>query len=156
QYDLSRPNTAAIVRHFQRQAELSTIPVAGMLLVERYVSGDLIHMFFHALIGRSANDALSRIVAQRVHATVGGNALVTIDDYGFLLGLRPFQVIEEVTGWRALFRRVGAEEDLRKSLADSQLVRGQFRGVAQTGLMVPRRTRGAARGARMLQWSSEI
>ena len=32
----------------------------------------------------------------------------------------------------------------------------QFRSVAQTGLMVPRRTRGAERGARSLQWSSEI
>ena len=32
----------------------------------------------------------------------------------------------------------------------------QFRGVAQTGLMVPRRVRGEERGARALQWSSEV
>jgi ATP-dependent Lhr-like helicase len=36
------------------------------------------------------------------------------------------------------------------------LVKWQFRGVAQTGLMVPRRSHGVERGARMLQWSSEI
>lgn len=156
EYDIGRPNAVALVRHFQLQAEVSLIPVAGTLLVERYDVGDLVHMFFHSLIGRSANDALSRIIAQRVQATVGGNALTTIDDYGFLLSLRPFQAIESVAGWRALFSREGAEEDLRTSLVDSQLVRGQFRGVAQTGLMVPRRTRGAERGARTLQWNSEI
>ena len=48
--------------------------------VERYDQRGYLHYFFHALIGRSANDALSRIVAQRVHETKGGNALTTIDD----------------------------------------------------------------------------
>jgi ATP-dependent Lhr-like helicase len=57
---------------------------------------------------------------------------------------------------RALFRREGAEESLRVALSESNLVKWQFRGVAQTGLMVPRRVRGAERGARALQWSSEI
>jgi ATP-dependent Lhr-like helicase len=107
------------------------------------------------LIGRSANDALSRIVAQRVQATKGGNALVSIDDYGFLLSLRAFQAMnaEEL---KALFKREGAEEALREALSEASLVKWQFRGVAQTGLMVPRRTRGAERGSRALQWSSEI
>ncbi|HEX2101172.1 MAG TPA: DEAD/DEAH box helicase [Candidatus Synoicihabitans sp.] len=155
-YDLARPNAAALVRHFQLQEQISTIPVAGKLLIERYVAGDLIHYFVHALIGRSANDALSRIVAQRIQQTRGGNALATIDDYGFLLTLRSFQRMETVEDWRAVCHRVEAEADLRAALSESQLVRGQFRGVAQTGLMVPRRTRGGARGPRTLQWSSDV
>ncbi|HTO02144.1 MAG TPA: hypothetical protein VL069_00515, partial [Opitutus sp.] len=44
----------------------------------------------------------------------------------------------------------------REALSEASLVKWQFRGVAQTGLMVPRRTRGAERGSRALQWSSEI
>ena len=56
-------------------------------LIELYREGDHSHYFFHSLIGRSANDALSRIVAWRVQERIGGNALVTIDDYGFLLTL---------------------------------------------------------------------
>jgi len=107
------------------------------------------------LIGRSANDALSRIVAQRVHETKGGNALTTIDDYGFLLTLKPFQALSEPE-FRQAFARAGAEASLREALRDSNLVKWQFRGVAQTGLMVPRRVRGEERGARALQWSSEI
>ena len=154
-YDFSPANARALIEHFVLQAQISTIPVAGVFLIELYREGDYVHYFFHALIGRSANDALSRIIAQRVQETKGGNALATIDDYGFLLSLRSFQMMtpEEL---RTLFRREGAEDALREALSEASLVKWQFRGVAQTGLMVPRRVRGAERGARMLQWSSEI
>jgi len=137
------------------QARISTIPTAETLLVEVYRDGDYIHYFFHVLIGRSANDAISRILAQRVQETKGGNALVTIDDYGMLLSLRAFQAMSP-DDLKVLFQRAGAEEALRDALSEASLVKWQFRGVAQTGLMVPRRVRGAERGARMLQWSSEI
>jgi ATP-dependent Lhr-like helicase len=155
EYQLSAANARALTQHFALQAEVSEIPTTEFFLVERYDQRGLIHYFFHALIGRSANDALSRIVAQRVHETKGGNALTTIDDYGFLLTLKPFQVMTP-DEWRPLFRREGAEDALRDALRESNLVKWQFRGVAQTGLMVPRRVRGEERGARALQWSSEI
>ena len=70
-----------------------------------YREGPIVHYFFHALIGRSANDALSRIMALRVKNRLGGNALVTIDDYGFLLSLRDFQAMETGRLARAVFRR---------------------------------------------------
>lgn len=155
EYQLSRANAAALSEHFELQARISAIPTADFFLVEIFREGDYVHYFFHALIGRSANDALSRIAAQRVHDTKGGNALVSIDDYGFMLTLRSFQAMTS-EDLRKLFQRDGAEEALREALADSSLVKGQFRGVAQTGLMVPRRVHGMERGGRALQWSSEI
>jgi ATP-dependent Lhr-like helicase len=157
-YDFTPDNAAALARHFRLQSQISRIPIAGFLLVERYVetASGLHHHFFHCLIGRSANDALSRIVAQRIQRTLGGNAMVTIDDYGFLLTLRPFQRLDSADAIRALLSRPGAEDDLRAALADSELVKWQFRGVAQAGLMVPRRVHGAERGSKSLQWSSEI
>lgn len=154
-YSLSAANARALVEHFALQARVSRIPTGEFFLIERFEQRGYVHYFFHALIGRSANDALSRIVAQRVHETKGGNALTTIDDYGFLLTLRPFQTME-ADEWRTLFRRADAEAALREALSESNLVKWQFRGVAQTGLMVPRRVRGQERGARALQWSSEI
>jgi len=155
EYDISRANAEAIVKHFRLQAHVSLVPTADYFLIESYQERDLHYYFFHSLVGRSANDALSRIVAWRVQQTKGGNALVTIDDYGFLLSLRSFQVMT-VDEWRGLFRREGAEEALRGALTDADLVKWQFRAVAQTGLMVPRRVRGEERGARSLQWSAEI
>jgi ATP-dependent Lhr-like helicase len=155
EYALTSGNADALVAHFALQAQISRIPTPHFLLVEVFREPGFLHYFFHSLIGRAANDALSRIIAQRIKDTKGGNALTTIDDYGFLLTLRPFQELDE-NGLRALFRREGAEESMRSALAESSLVKWQFRGTSQTGLMVPRRVHGAERGARALQFSSEM
>lgn len=155
EYALSTVNAEALVRQFQLQARTSRIPTGGFLLIEVHADRDIRNVFFHALIGRSANDALARIVAWRLKETRGGNALATVDDYGFLLSLRPEQVLEG-EAWRPIFEAAGAEEDLRRALGDSDLVKSQFRGVAQTALMVPRQLRGERRPVRQMQWSTEI
>jgi ATP-dependent Lhr-like helicase len=154
-YNLSAINAEAILRQFRAQAQVSAIPTERDFLVEVYAEGNIRHLFFHSLIGRSANDALSRIIAWRVKERKGGNALVTIDDYGFLLSLRDFQAMS-IEEWRGLFSPDNAEADLHAALATSQLVKWQFRGVAQTGLMVPRQQFGRERPSRALQWSTEI
>ncbi len=154
-FQISLANAQPIVEFFRAQLAISEVPVASKLLIERYRDGDHAHYFFHSLIGRSANDALSRIVAWRVQDRIGGNALVTIDDYGFLLTLRRFQELP-LGQWQGCFRREGAEEDLHAALRGSELVKWQFRGVAQTGLMVPRKLSGRERKPRQLSWSSEV
>jgi ATP-dependent Lhr-like helicase len=154
-YQISIANAQPIVEFFRAQQAVSEVPVGPKLLIELYREGDHAHYFFHALIGRSANDALSRIVAWRVRERIGGNALVTIDDYGFLLTLRRFQELP-LAQWRSCFRRAEAEEDLHAALRGSELVKWQFRGVAQTGLMVPRNLPGRERKPRQLSWSSEV
>ena len=155
EYNLTTTNAEAIVRQFAAQARFSSIPTASDFLIEMFAEGPIRHYFFHALIGRSANDALSRIMARRVNLRLGGNALVTIDDYGFLLSLRDFQAME-VEDWKKLFSHQGAEEDLHEALKPSGLVKWQFRGVAQTGLMVPRNQFGEQRNRRAMQWSTEV
>lgn len=160
---ISSTNAEAIVRHCRNQLQVSAIPTERMMLIERFHERKeddpddegLLHFFFHSLIGRSANDALSRIIAARLKQAVGGNALVTIDDYGFLLTLKPFQELE-LDAWRELFVLENAENDLAAVLNDSELVKWQFRGVAQTGLMVPRNRPGHEQRIKHLRWSSEI
>jgi ATP-dependent helicase Lhr and Lhr-like helicase len=154
-YQISIANAQPIVEFFRAQGAISEVPVAGKLLIELYREGEHSHYFFHALIGRSANDALSRIVAWQVKDRIGGNALVTIDDYGFLLTLRRFQELP-LAQWKGCFRWAEAEEDLHAALRGSELVKWQFRGVAQTGLMVPRNLPGRERRPRQLSWSSEV
>lgn len=181
-FSISSVNAEAIVKHCRNQTRFSRIPTDSLFLIEVYQEpseevemdregrrktsaarrmeaaggGEAnIQVFFHSLIGRAANDALSRVISHRLNAAVGGNALVTIDDYGFLLALRPFQKLA-LEDWRELFHTKGAAEDLRIALKDSALARWQFRGVAQTGLMVPRNLPGAERKLKQLRWSSEI
>ncbi len=160
---ISSTNAAAVVKHCRNQLQVSAIPTERTMLIERFherKEGDpddegLLHFFFHSLIGRAANDALSRIIAQRLKEAAGGNALVTIDDYGFLLTLKPFQELD-CDAWRELFVPEHAERDLAAVLKDSALVKWQFGGVAQTGLMVPRNRPGQERRVKELRWSSEI
>jgi ATP-dependent helicase Lhr and Lhr-like helicase len=154
-YDLSIANAQAITEQFRAQLRVSEIPIAEKMLIELYREEEFSHYFFHALVGRSANDALSYIVAWRVKNRIGGNALVTIDDYGFLLTLRPFQEMP-LEDWRLCFEEEGAEEDLHLALRGSELVKWQFRGVAQTGLMVPRNAPGRQRQRKQMNWSSEV
>ncbi|HEY2802167.1 MAG TPA: DEAD/DEAH box helicase [Chthoniobacterales bacterium] len=154
-YHISLANAQPIVEFFRAQLAISEVPVGRKFLIELYREGEHSHYFFHALIGRSANDALSRIIAWRVKDRIGGNALVTIDDYGFLLTLRRFQELP-LAQWQSCFRRAEAEENLHAALRGSELVKWQFRGVAQTGLMVPRNLPGRERKPRQLSWSSEV
>jgi ATP-dependent helicase Lhr and Lhr-like helicase len=154
-YDLSIANAQAIVELFRAQLRISDIPVGRKMLVELYRDGRHSHYFFHSLIGRSANDALSRVVALRVKERIGGNALATIDDYGFLLTLRRFQELP-LSELQGCFARIDAERDLATALRGSQLVKWQFRGVAQTGLMVPRNLPGKKRKQKQLSWSAEV
>jgi ATP-dependent Lhr-like helicase len=154
-YALTASNAEAVLRQFEAQLRVSDIPTSGTFLVEIFSEENRRHLFFHSLIGRSANDALSRILAWRIRQRRGGNALVTIDDYGFLLTLRHDQV-PSPEEWRDLFDPTHAAEDLHEVLHDSELVRWQFRGVAQTGLMVPRNVNGEERRPRALQWTAEI
>ena len=154
-YQISIANAQPIVEFFRAQMAISEVPIGHKVLIELYRDGDHSHYFFHSLIGRSANDALSRIVAWRVRERIGGNALVTIDDFGFLLTLRRFQELP-LAQWRSCCRRADAEEDLHAALRGCELVKWQFRGVAQTGLMVPRHLPGRERKARQLSWSTEV
>jgi len=154
-YQISMANAQAIVELFRAQLSISEIPIGKKMLIELYQEGDHAHYFFHSLIGRSANDALSRIVALRVRNRIGGNALATIDDYGFLLTLRRYQEMP-LAQLRECFRREDAEEDLARALRGSELVKWQFRGVAQTGLMVPRNLPGRQRKPKQLSWSAEV
>jgi ATP-dependent Lhr-like helicase len=154
-YEISIANAQAIVELFRAQLGISEIPIGRKMLIELYREGNHAHYFFHSLIGRSANDALSRIVALRVKNRIGGNALVTIDDYGFLLTLRRFQELP-LSALRDCFLRENAERDLGAALRGSELVKWQFRGVAQTGLMVPRNLPGKKRKQKQLSWSAEV
>lgn len=113
------------------------------------------HYFFHALIGRAANDALSRVVAMRLGARGGGNAVVTPDDYGFVVTVADDVVLDE-----GLVRRVlepdGMAADLERSLEGSALLKHHFRNAAQTGLMVYRNHFGNRKPVRKVQFSTEV
>lgn len=113
------------------------------------------HYFFHCLVGRAANEALSRVLALRLSRLRGGNAVATPDDYGFVLTVTPTQQItpEDLP---ILLSPENFPEDLHQALSRSDLLKYHFRNAAQTGMMVYRNFFGEQKSLRKLQWSSEV
>jgi ATP-dependent helicase Lhr and Lhr-like helicase len=113
------------------------------------------HYFFHSLVGRAANEALSRVLALRLSRLRGGNAIATPDDYGFVLTVRPEQVFTEAEVPQLLAEK-GFAEDLQTALSRSDLLKYHFRNAAQTGMMVYRNFFGEQKSLRKVQWSAEV
>ena len=113
------------------------------------------HYFFHALIGRAANDALGRVIGLRLARLRGGNAVATADDYGFVLTVASDQALD-TADLPGLLSEGGFQDDLMASLRQSDLLKYHFRNAAQTGLMVYRNHFGSEKSVRKLQWSAEV
>ena len=113
------------------------------------------HYFFHSLIGRAANDALSRVIALRLSRLRGGNALGTPHDYGFVLTVTPQQHFTEEE-----LRELLSPVRLRRGVAclpqQSEMLKYHFRNAAQTGLMVYRNYFDEQKPVRKLAWSAEV
>lgn len=179
--DCGLANARIILKMHLAQARLSEIPTPEFFLIEQYTAREepetevlaepksrrsqqarrhwlnrpARHYFFHSLIGRAANDALSRVVALRLSRLRGGNAIATPDDYGFVLTVAPNQAFsrEHIP---ALLAPANFDLDLHEALARSELLKYHFRNAAQAGLMVYRNYFGEQKSLRKVQWSSEV
>ena len=161
--DCGAANAGVIHAMFETQHRISEIPVEGMLLIEELLEDPEgksarerpRHYFFHSLIGRAANDALSRVVARRLSEMRGGNAVSTPHDYGFVLtvGEHQFFDAEEL---RQILSPEGLADDFRAALEGSEMLKYHFRNAAQTGLMVYRNYFSERKPLRKLQWSTEV
>jgi ATP-dependent Lhr-like helicase len=174
--DCGKSNSELICEMYTAQHSLSEIPTADFLLIEEHLerAQDHVveeekkparrrepprpiarHYFFHSLIGRGANDALSRVVSYRLSKLRGGNALATAHDYGFVLTLTPAQRFAEGEAAALLSPRL-FDEDLQAALAESEMVKYHFRNAAQTGLMIYRNYFDERKPVRKMQWSAEV
>jgi ATP-dependent helicase Lhr and Lhr-like helicase len=178
--DCGRTNAEIIARIHEAQHGISEIPTADFLLVEEllltgYEESELVgespkqrvkqarqrfaqtsrHYFFHTLVGRAANEALSRVVALRISRLRGGNAVATPDDYGFVLTVTPQQHFKS-DELPSLLSVNDFARDLDESLSRSHLLKYHFRNAAQTGMMVYRNYFGERKPLRKLQWSTEV
>jgi ATP-dependent Lhr-like helicase len=172
-------NAEVIYRMYRAQREISDIPTSHFLLVEELLytreqanaveaerKGRSLrqrvrsmpasrHYFFHCLVGRPANEALSRVVALRLSRLRGGNAVATADDYGFVLSVTPQQIFAEPE-LGVLLSPERFAQDMDESLSRSDLLKYHFRNAAQTGMMVYRNYFGEQKSVRKMQWSSEV
>jgi ATP-dependent Lhr-like helicase len=160
--DCGKSNAAIIQKMYRAQHATSEIPTDAFLLVETFLETPSAenatasrHYFFHSVIGRAANDALSRVVTRRLSQLRGGNAIATSHDYGFVLTVGEEQRIEREE-FADLLSPEDFREDLDEALDRSHMLKYHFRNAAQTGLMVYRNYFGQRKPVRKLQWSAEV
>ncbi|WP_457753464.1 ATP-dependent helicase [Thermococcus sp.] len=140
-YKIDENATKAILSYFREQAKYSTIPNDETLLVEEVLEEKRAKYFFHTLIGRRANEALSRAFAYLVSKKKRCNVGIAISDNGFMLILpREKRLSEEEV--KALFQLEDLRGTLKKALDNTELLKRRFRHVANRGLLILRRYMG--------------
>jgi ATP-dependent helicase Lhr and Lhr-like helicase len=152
-FHLSEPAAAAILRYLQQQETVSEIPPLDALLIECVPMQSCVEYFVHTPLPRSANEALVRVVLSRWQAARKLQANALAANLGFYVIAHAAEPLP-LDAWRAGLHVAGFAEQLRASLADSDLMRLHFANVAQTGLMVMRNPAGHKRKVGGKDWAA--
>jgi len=140
-YQIDEKAAKAILGYFREQAKYSTIPDDETLLIEEVLEGRRAKYFFHTLIGRRANEALSRAFAYLISKKKRCNVGIAISDNGFMLILPGEKRLSEEE-IRALFQLEDLRGTLKNALDNTELLKRRFRHVANRGLLILRRYMG--------------
>ncbi|MDK2782551.1 MAG: ATP-dependent helicase Lhr and Lhr-like helicase [Thermococcaceae archaeon] len=140
-YQIDEKAAKAILGYFREQEKYSIIPDDEVLLVEEVFDEKRVKYFFHTLIGRRANEAISRVFAYLISKKKKTNVGMAISDNGFVLILPKEKSLseEEIKG---LFQVEDLRETLKRALDNTELLKRRFRHVANRGLLILRRYMG--------------
>jgi ATP-dependent Lhr-like helicase len=151
-FHLNERAGAAIVRHLQWQETVSEIPPLDALLIECVPMQSCVEYYVHTPLPRSANEAIVRVLLRRWHGAQKLHANALAANLGFYLIVHATAPMP-LDDWRAGMHAGGFADELRASLADSDLLRLHFANVAQTGLMVLRNPAGRKRKVGGKDWA---
>ncbi len=153
-YALEGVEAAHAVRYIAQQLALSALPDDRKPVIEIYRMDARQTAVYHTCAGRRVNETLSRIIGARIARRYAWNVQLTNDDNGFLIALPPHRTIPDAV-WAGFLSTDGFDADLLAGLRSSNLLRHQFRYVANTGLLVLRRAGGATLRRGALNWNSQ-
>ncbi|MFA4647509.1 ATP-dependent helicase [Pyrococcus kukulkanii] len=153
-YGIDEITAEAILSYFREQAKYSIIPDDETVLVEAVRDRNVVKYFFHTLVGRRANDALSRAFAYIISKKKRCNVGVAITDNGFMLKVPEDKALsqEEIL---ELFKLENLRETLKRALDNTELLKRRFRHVANRGLLVLRRYMGREKSLSRQQMNAQ-
>ena len=138
-YKVNRVTAEAIYNYFREQYDYLFVPTHAEVLVENYMDElGRQNIIFHTLVGRRANEALSRAYAYALSRYKRCNVRIMLNDNGFALILPrdvrvdPHLVVELVTS-------DNLEEMLRHALEGTEILKRRFRHVATRSFLILRR-----------------
>ncbi|MEM0123488.1 MAG: ATP-dependent helicase [Conexivisphaerales archaeon] len=112
----------------------------GEYIVEIYVN-DRINIIFHTMIGRKANDALSRAYGYQLSSMVGSSIGILVSDNGFVLSFGKGEKYDARTLLRGVnHENIGMILDI--AIKNTELFRRKFRQIAARSFMILRNYKG--------------
>ncbi|MBI1223055.1 MAG: ligase-associated DNA damage response DEXH box helicase [Bacteroidetes bacterium] len=120
---------------FDKQKQLSHVPHALELLIEKIHSKEGYHLFIYPFEGRFVNQALASLLAYRLSLVQPFTFSIAINDYGFEL-LSDQDIPIEMALDSDMFSADHLRDDLMKSLNASEMARRKFRDIARIAGLV--------------------
>jgi len=131
------------------------VPGNDLILVEIFRDEEIgYNIVFHTLVGRRANNALSRAYAFALAEELGVPVRVTVSDNGFMLSLpsgteySPEKLVSLVGPGNMI-------PLLRRALARTEFMKRIFRHVAQRSFMILKRYKGREKSPHRMQINAE-
>ncbi len=148
------PRIAALVADYvARQCQATAVPAAEPVQVERLRRAQGVAYIVHVVAGRAVNRSLAWVAAHRLghDSSIVGNH----DDHCFLLSF-PQHRVPSVGELREALRPQGFRADLERIVMESETPGKQFRAVAETGQLLPRRSLRGRTKPRAATWNAEL
>ncbi|WP_254524826.1 ATP-dependent helicase [Natrinema caseinilyticum] len=160
QFPLDDDSVRAIARLFDYQCQYAgpeSVSTPDRLAIEVVRDREEYerHYYVHSSYGRKVNDGLSRLLAYRCAQEATANVRVAVADNGFVLSM-PLNRKVDMEGIVADLEAADVRDDLRASLAGTDLLQRYFRINATRSLMILKRYKGYEKSASEQQVSSEM
>ncbi len=128
-----------IYDYLYKQYRYSKISHDRRLVIEYFYDKKRYYTIFHTLIGRRANDALSRIAAFFAGKIIGKDLEIAISDNGFYLASS-----KKIDGERIIeaIKRSNLREIAKIAIENTEILSRRFRHVAARGFLILRNYKG--------------
>ncbi len=155
------------------QAQRSSLPELGQILVETYKSRDGYHLFVYPFEGRLVNEGIAILAAYQLSRISPSTYSIAMNDWGFeILSDRPILFAAENTenidgeqsevnqnGAAAFFKNFRYDnlaEDIRACLNSTEMAKRQFREIARVAGLIFQGYPGANKTVKQVQVSSGL
>ena len=155
EYGIDSTTAMAIINYFREQSYF-VIPNNKRIVVEIFTMDGMNHIVFHILVGRKANEALSRIFAYRITSRYGFNVRLAITDNGFAIIYPAGKMVLEEKDILYLFSAENVREDLKRALENTEILKRRFRHVAARSFLILKNYLGHEMGVERQQRNASL
>ncbi|MDX1908099.1 MAG: ligase-associated DNA damage response DEXH box helicase [Bacteroidia bacterium] len=149
------PELTLLAPLFEKQQRESALPSLDQCLIEQIKSREGYHVFVYPFEGRIVHEVLAAVTAWRISRLQPITFSIAMNDYGFeLLSSQPIPLEAAIAA--GVFSPERLDEDLMRSLNETEMAQRRFREIASIAGLVFKGFPGKAVTGRHLQASTSL